>query len=183
MVAGVAGLIAGAMSMAAGEYVSVSSQADAEKADLEKERAELANDPGFELEEQTQIYEERGLDRALAESVARQLTEKDALGAHLRDELGITDMTAAKPLVAAGASAAAFACGSLIPVLVIPIAPRSALEITVTIVALLCLVGLGALGARAGDAPKLRAIIRVTAWGAFAMAATALIGSLFGAVV
>lgn len=177
---GVAGLVAGAMSMAAGEYVSVSSQADAEKSDRAREAQELATDPDHEREELVGIYQARGLDRALAEQVADRLTEKDALGAHLRDELGITEQMAARPIQAAVASAAAFASGAALPLAAVWLPPPTAIAWSVGLVALLSLALLGAVGAWLGKAPIMRAVLRVSFWGAFAMAATAAIGSLFG---
>jgi VIT1/CCC1 family predicted Fe2+/Mn2+ transporter len=183
LTAGVAGLVAGAMSMAAGEYVSVSSQADAEKADLARERAELATQPEFELEELTQIYMARGLDRELAAKVAQQLTAKDALGAHARDELGISEVTSAKPVQAALASAASFAAGAVLPLAVVLAAPMAQLGWIVSAAALVFLAGLGALSARTGGAQSGRAVMRVMFWGAMAMAITAAVGALFGAVV
>lgn len=180
MVTGVAGLVAGAMSMAAGEYVSVSSQADAEAADIAKEKKELATDPVFERAELIGIYEERGLDRALAEQVADQLMAKDAVKAHLRDELGLTEGMAARPVQAAWASATAFALGAALPLLVVWMAPRDGVEYVIAFASLLFLALLGAVGARMGGAPLGKAIARVTFWGAFAMAATAAIGALFG---
>jgi VIT1/CCC1 family predicted Fe2+/Mn2+ transporter len=183
LVAGSAALVAGAMSMAAGEYVSVSSQADAEKADLIRERRELAEEPASELEELTTIYVRRGLDPNLARQVAEQLTAKDALAAHARDELHITDMTAARPLQAAITSALTFAAGALPPLGVVLIAPPGSLGWTVSIASLAFLAALGALGAKIGKAEVLRGILRVTFWGAVAMAVTAGIGAMFGAVV
>lgn len=183
LVAGVAGLVAGAMSMAAGEYVSVSSQADAERADLARERAELKTDPEFELEELTQIYVGRGVDPALARQVAEQMTAKDALAAHARDELGISPATQARPIQAAIASAASFAAGAAAPLVVAWFAPLTQLGWIVSIASLVFLAVLGALSAGAGGAKILRAVVRVVFWGAFAMAVTALIGSLFGANV
>lgn len=180
MVTGVAGLVAGAMSMAAGEYVSVSSQADAEAADIAKEKKELATDPVFERAELIGIYEERGLDRALAEQVADQLMAKDAVKAHLRDELGLTEGMAARPVQAAWASATAFALGAALPLLAVWMAPRDGVEYVIAAASLLFLALLGAVGARMGGAPLGKAIARVTFWGAFAMAATAAIGTLFG---
>lgn len=182
LVTGTAGLVAGAMSMAAGEYVSVSSQADAEKADVELEKHHLAADPEFELEELTQIYEQRGLDRALAEQVAAQLTAHDALDTHLRDELGLTSEMAARPIQAAAASAASFTVGAALPLATVFFDRGASLPWTVSAASLLFLALLGALGARAGNAPMLRPVVRVTFWGAMAMAATIAIGSLFGAV-
>jgi vacuolar iron transporter family protein len=183
MLTGTAGLVAGAMSMAAGEYVSVSSQADSEKADIARETAELAETPAAEREELTRIYQERGLERALAEQVADQLMAKDALGAHLRDELGMAVHTAARPVQAAFASACSFAVGAVVPLLTVLLVPESSLSLFVTIVSLLLLAALGAVGAKAGGAPVLRAVVRVTFWGAVAMGATAAIGSLFGTAV
>lgn len=183
IVAGVAGLVAGAMSMAAGEYVSVSSQADAEQADLARERSELANDPEFELAELTAIYAARGVSPDLARQVALQLTEKDALAAHARDELGISEVLAARPIQAALASAVSFAGGAAIPLLVVLVAPTAALIWATSIVSLIGLAALGAISARTGGAPISRAVARVTFWGAIAMGVTAAIGALFGAVV
>jgi len=183
LVAGVAGLVAGALSMAAGEYVSVSSQADTEQADLDLERRELAIDPEAEEDELTAIYVGRGLDPDLARTVARQLTMKDALAAHARDELGLTAEFAARPLQAALASAATFAIGAGVPVLSIVLAPPAALAIVVSIVSLLCLVALGAVAARAGGASMVRGAARVALWGLLAMAATAGVGELFGTTV
>jgi len=183
LVAGVAGLVAGALSMAAGEYVSVSSQADTEQADLDLERRELASDPEAEEDELTAIYVGRGLDPDLARTVARQLTTKDALAAHARDELGLTAEFAARPLQAALASAATFAIGAGVPVLSIVLAPPAALAIVVSIVSLLCLVALGAVAARAGGASMVRGAARVALWGLLAMAATAGVGELFGTTV
>jgi VIT1/CCC1 family predicted Fe2+/Mn2+ transporter len=183
LVAGVAGLVAGALSMAAGEYVSVSSQADTEQADLDLERRELASDPVAEEDELTAIYVGRGLDPDLARTVARQLTMKDALAAHARDELGLTAEFAARPLQAALASAATFAIGAGVPVLSIVLAPPAALAIVVSIVSLLCLVALGAVAAQAGGASRVRGAARVALWGLLAMAATAGVGELFGTTV
>lgn len=181
LVAGVAGLVAGAMSMAAGEYVSVSSQSDTEQADIERERQELATDPEAELEELAAIYARRGLDANLAMQVAKQLMERDALASHARDELGITDMTVARPIQAAFASAATFAIGAALPILVVLFTPRTALIPVVIATAILFLALLGGLGARAGGAPVVKAALRVTFWGALAMALTAGVGTLFGA--
>ncbi|MDO9364059.1 MAG: VIT family protein [Sphingopyxis sp.] len=183
LVTGTAGLVAGAMSMAAGEYVSVSSQGDAEKADIELEKRHLAADPEFELEELTLIYHERGLDRALAEQVAVQLTDHNALDTHLRDELGMTDDTAARPVQAAAASAASFTVGAALPLATVFLDQGDSLPWTVSAASLVFLAILGAMGARAGKAPMLRPVIRVTFWGAFAMAATIAIGSLLGTAV
>ncbi|HEX8901636.1 VIT family protein [Vitreimonas sp.] len=183
LIAGVAGLVAGAMSMAAGEFVSVSSQADTEKADLARERRELATDPEFELEELTQIYVSRGVEPALARQVAQQMTAKDALGAHARDELGISLATQARPVQAAAASAASFGIGAAMPLAIAWLAPLAQLGWIVSIASLVFLAALGVWSARAGGAHVGRAVSRVVFWGAFAMAATALIGSLFGTSV
>ncbi len=180
LVAGFAGLVAGAMSMAAGEYVSVSSQADAEKADLGRERSELAASPEAELEELTGIYVARGLDRELAERVAAQLTERDALGAHARDELGISDTVAARPVQAAVVSALTFAAGAIVPVLVALASPAKRTSLFVAIATLIVLAVLGGLGAAAGGAGMVRGAVRVTFWGALAMGATAIVGTIFG---
>ena len=180
LVAGIAGLVAGAMSMAAGEYVSVSSQADTERADLARERHELATMPESEHKELTSIYVARGLDAELAAEVATQLTAHDALGAHMRDELGISETTAARPVQAALASAATFAVGAALPLLVVLLAPASAILWAVAITSLLFLAVLGSLAARAGGASVLKAAGRVTFWGALAMALTAGVGALFG---
>jgi len=183
LVAGVAGLVAGAMSMAAGEYVSVSSQSDTERADLARERAELATQPEFEREELAHIYIERGVSSDLARQVADQLMAKDALGAHARDELGISEVTTARPIQAALTSAATFAVGAAMPLSMVVFMPRSALVMGVSIASLLFLAVLGAVGARAGGANVMKATLRVTFWGALAMALTAVIGALFGTVV
>jgi VIT1/CCC1 family predicted Fe2+/Mn2+ transporter len=183
LVAGVAGLVAGALSMAAGEYVSVSSQADTEQADLKRERHELAAQPEAEEDELTSIYVRRGLEPALARTVARQLTASGALAAHARDELGLTEELAARPLQAALASAATFAVGAGVPVLTVLVAPADALVVVVAAVSLLCLVALGAIAARIGGAPMLVGAARVTVWGVLAMLATAAVGRLFGTVV
>jgi len=183
LVAGCAGLVAGAMSMAAGEYVSVSSQSDTERADLDRERSELADDSAAEREELARIYVGRGLDDALALQVADQLMAKDALGAHARDELGISDLTAARPVQAALTSAATFSAGAAMPLLVAALSPGRIAVFTVSLASLLFLAVLGALGARAGGAPPVRATARVTFWGALAMAVTAGIGSLVGKAV
>lgn len=180
LVAGVAGLVAGAMSMAAGEYVSVSSQADAERADLDKERKELAANPEHEHAELTAIYVKRGLDAALASSVATQLMQHDAIGAHARDELGISDTLAARPVQAALASAGTFAVGAVLPLLVVLVFPVSALLWAVSGSSLLFLAVLGSLAARAGGASVITAAARVTFWSALAMALTAGVGALFG---
>lgn len=183
ILAGTAGLVAGAMSMAAGEYVSVSSQSDTEKADLARETQELKDDPAFEREELADIYVKRGLDPALAAQVAEQLMARDALAAHAKDELHISDMTAARPVQAALTSAITFAIGAALPLGIVFFAPLNALVLAVSIASLAFLVVLGAVGARAGGAPMPVAIFRVTFWGAIAMALTAGIGHLFGAVV
>jgi VIT1/CCC1 family predicted Fe2+/Mn2+ transporter len=183
LTAGVAGLVAGAMSMAAGEYVSVSSQADTEKADLARERRELATEPEAELQELAGIYERRGLEPTLARQVAEQLTARDALGAHARDELGISEVLSARPVQAAFASAGTFAVGALLPLLVAGIAPARALIPLVSGASLGFLALLGGLAARTGGAPMLAGTARVTFWGALAMALTAAVGALFGAVV
>lgn len=179
LITGIAGVVAGAMSMAAGEYVSVSSQADSEQADLAKERAELASDHESELKELTGIYVNRGLSPALARQVAEQLTAHDAFGAHARDELGITDLSAAKPLEAAMASAMSFAIGASLPLMVILLVPFQQIRIMVPITSLILLAALGALAAFAGGANLLRAAFRVAFWGAMAMLATALVGHWF----
>ncbi len=183
LIAGVAGLVAGAMSMAAGEFVSVSSQADSEAADLAKERGELASMPEQELAELTEIYVARGLTPSLAKAVAEQLTAADALTAHARDELGISEGGAARPVQAALTSAATFAAGAILPVICAAAAPMQLLAILVATTSLVALAGLGALGAWVGGAPMAKAAVRVTFWGAFAMVATAVVGRLFGAVV
>lgn len=182
-IAGVAALAAGAMSMAAGEYVSVSSQADAEKADLAIERRELEEEPEFELRELQQIYVRRGLDAVLARQVAEQLTAKDALGAHARDELHITAATRARPIQAAFASAASFSVGAAAPLLAALATPTAWVPQTTAAASLLFLAVLGALGAYVGKAEMLRPVVRVVFWGALAMVVTAAIGRLFGAVV
>jgi len=179
LLTGTAGLVAGAMSMAAGEYVSVSSQADAEAADIAKEKAELADSPAAERAELVAIYQKRGLDRALAEQVTDQLMAKDALKAHLRDELGLTDEMAARPIQAA----LAFSIGAALPLLAAYLAPRASVDYWIAGGSLLFLALLGGVGAKMGGAPVGKAVLRVTFWGAFAMAATAGIGSLFGATV
>lgn len=180
LVTGVAGLVAGAMSMAAGEYVSVSSQSDLENADLVREKKELAETPEFELQELTDIYVGRGVEQNLACEVARQMMAKDAIGVHAREELGISDLTAARPLQAALASAAAFSVGAAFPLLSILFLPH---DIFAPASSALCLVLLGVLGAaaaRIGGAPPLKPALRIMFWGAAAMGFTALIGSFFG---
>ncbi|MEQ1727164.1 MAG: VIT family protein [Vicinamibacterales bacterium] len=181
MLAGVAGLVAGAMSMAAGEYVSVSSQADTEQADLARETKELATDREFEHQELTGIYRARGLDDALAARVAEQLMAHDALGAHARDELGITAMHSARPVQAAFASAGTFAVGAAMPLLTILLAPAAYAAEVVAGTSLVFLAVLGGVSAQAGGAPVARASLRVTFWGALAMALTAAAGAWFGA--
>lgn len=183
LVAGIAGWIAGAMSMAAGEYVSVSSQSDTERADLKRERAELTAAPEAELDELAGIYVQRGLDPDLARQVARQLMAKDALGAHARDELGISQATQARPLQAALASAASFSIGSAMPLMVVLMSPTPWLAPGVIVASLAFLALLGALGARTGGADVWRATIRVVLWGAVAMLVTAGVGRLFGAAI
>jgi len=183
LIAGVAGLVAGAMSMAAGEYVSVSSQSDTEQADLTRERMELRDDAESELEELAQIYVGRGVEPALARQVAVQLTARDALSAHARDELGISEITAARPVQAALTSAAKFSGGAAMPLLMVVVSPSALLVPLVSGASLGFLALLGAIGARAGGADIIRATARVTFWGALAMALTAGIGKLFGTVV
>lgn len=183
LLTGIAGLVAGAMSMAAGEYVSVHSQSDTENADLARERAELLEDPVAEQRELTGIYVKRGLERNLAEQVAAQLMEHDSLGAHARDELGISDMTAAKPVQAALSSAASFALGAALPLAVVALAPIGALMPAVIVASLLFLGLLGVVAAKIGGANALVGAARVIFWGALAMGVTAAVGALFGAVV
>jgi VIT1/CCC1 family predicted Fe2+/Mn2+ transporter len=183
LIAGLAGLAAGAMSMAAGEYVSVSSQADTEAADVARERGELRDDPQGELAVLAAIYEARGLDAGLAMQVAKQLMSRNALDAHLRDELGISEITTARPVQAALTSAATFAAGAALPLLVAVLASGGGVIPSVVAATLLALSALGALGAQAGGARLLPAMARVTFWGALAMAVTALIGAVFGTVV
>lgn len=181
--AGVAGLVSGAMSMAAGEYVSVSSQADTERADLVRESKELAENPDQEHEELVSIYVQRGLDTSLASSVATQLMTHDALGAHARDELGISDTLAAKPVQAAFASAGTFTTGAALPLLVVLMAPSASLMWAVACSSLVFLALLGLLAARAGGAPPLRSVLRVSFWGVLAMGLTASVGAVIGAFV
>ena len=183
LVAAVAGLVAGAMAMAAGEYVSVSSQADTENADINRERMELQENIPFEREELAQIYVKRGVEVDVARKVAEQLMAKDALGAHARDELGISEITSARPVQAALTSAATFAVGASMPLLMVLVAPTSKLVPFVTVASLAFLALLGAIGARAGGADPIKGMARVTFWGAIAMAATAGIGRLFGTVI
>jgi VIT1/CCC1 family predicted Fe2+/Mn2+ transporter len=180
LIAGSAGLVAGAMSMAAGEYVSVSSQSDTEQADIAKERHELATQPEHEHAELAAIYVARGLDTATAHAVATQLTAHDALGAHSRDELGLSDITAAKPVQAALASAFTFAVGAGLPLLVVIVAPVPMLKVAVATSSLLLLAALGSLAARAGGSSVMLAALRVSFWGALAMAITFGVGLLFG---
>ncbi|KIQ95961.1 hypothetical protein TI01_2524 [Lysobacter sp. A03] len=182
LVAGVAGLVSGAMSMAAGEYVSVSSQADTERADLARESKELAANIDQEHEELVSIYIKRGLDRPLATSVATQLMAHDALGAHARDELGISETLTARPVQAAFASAATFAAGAALPLLAALLIPEAVLMWGVAGCSLVFLAGLGLVAARAGGAPALPSVLRVAFWGALAMGLTTAVGSLFGAV-
>lgn len=177
---GVAGLVAGAMSMAAGEYVSVSSQADTEKADIERERVELATDPLHEHEELTAIYIQRGLDKSLAQQVAKQLMDKDALVAHTRDELGISEEFTARPVQAALSSAVTFTVGALLPLMVVLLVSSNRLIISVSISALIALAILGALSAMIGGASVAKAVSRVVFWGALAMGLTALVGHFLG---
>jgi VIT1/CCC1 family predicted Fe2+/Mn2+ transporter len=180
LVAGIAGLVAGAMSMAAGEYVSVSSQSDTEQADLERERAEQVSQPAFEREELAQIYVNRGLEPGLARQVAEQLMAKDALGAHARDELGISEMTTARPIQAALTSAATFSVGAALPLVTAAVVPFSWLIPAVSTASLCFLALLGAVGAKAGGADIWKATARVGFWGALAMGVTAAIGAALG---
>ena len=180
LIAGISGLVAGAMSMAAGEFVSVSSQADSEEADIARERKELAADKAGETDELTKIYVERGLDEDLARQVSQKLMAKDALAAHTRDELGISDAMSARPVQAALTSAISFATGAALPLATVVIAPRAMLIVAVAVGSLLFLACLGAIGAEAGGASPLKASVRVTFWGALAMAVTAGIGAIFG---
>ncbi len=183
LIAGFAGLVAGAMSMAAGEYVSVSSQSDTERADLGRERKELASSPKAEHAELAGIYVKRGLSPELAGQVAEQLMASDALGAHARDELGISEFTTARPVQAALTSALTFSAGAAAPLIVAAVAPTSQIVVLVSAVSLVCLAALGAIGAKTGGARILTAVVRVTLWGAGAMALTAGVGALFGAKV
>ena len=180
VLAGVSGLVAGAMSMAAGEFVSVSSQADSEQADIARERKELAADPAGETEELAKIYRERGLDERLAREVAQKLMAKDALGVHMRDELGISEALSARPVQAALTSAVSFAVGAALPLAVVFVAPRSMLIAAVAISSLVFLAGLGAVAAKTGGSGPFNAMVRVTFWGALAMGVTAGIGAVFG---
>lgn len=181
LVAGVAGLVAGAMSMAAGEYVSVSSQSDTEKADLDRERNELATNTEFELDELTAVYVGRGVESTLARQVASQMMAHDALGIHARDELGISDLSTARPIQAAFASAGTFAVGAALPLISALLAPSAMLIPIVIMTSILFLALLGGFGAHAGGAPVIKAAVRVTFWGVLAMALTAGAGALFGA--
>ena len=183
LIAGTAGLVAGAMSMAAGEYVSVSSQADTEAADLGRERRELQDDPEAELAELTGIYEARGLGKVLAKQVAEQLTRHNALETHMRDELGLSAATAARPIQAALTSAGTFSAGAIVPLLVALMVPAGYVIAAVSAATLIALALLGALGAWAGGADMMRAVARVAFWGALALAVTAAIGRVFGTVV
>ena len=183
LIAGVAGLVAGAMSMAAGEYVSVSSQSDTEQADLARERKELSENIEFEREELADIYVKRGIDRALARQVAEQLMAKDALAAHALDELGISEITTARPVQAALTSAATFSLGAAMPLLMVVVSPASMLIPIVSAASLGFLAVLGAIGARTGGANVLRATARVAFWGALAMGLTAGIGAIVGTAV
>lgn len=183
LIAGMAGLVAGAMSMAAGEYVSVSSQSDTEEADLDRERRELKEQPEAELEELAGIYMKRGVARDTALQVARQLMAKDALAAHAHDELGISEITVARPVQAALTSAATFSAGAAMPLVLAALSPLPLMIPVVGAGTLLCLALLGAIGARTGGAKVLPATVRVTFWGAMALAVTAFIGKIFGTVV
>lgn len=182
LLAGVAGLVAGAMSMAAGEFVSVSSQADTEKADLEQEKESIKNNFEFELTELAEIYEQRGVEAALAKQVAGQLMAHDSLAAHARDEIGITDISVAKPLQAAFYSAATFTLGALLPLTVAWLAPHQWIIHSVAVLSLIFLASLGIISAKAGGAPIIRAALRVSFWGALAMIMTYIVGQLFGVV-
>lgn len=180
MIAGVAGLVAGAMSMAAGEYVSVSSQSDTERADISRETRELADQPDSELAELARIYVDRGVEPELAKTVAYQMMAKDALGAHARDELGISDLTTARPIQAALTSALTFAVGAAMPLTAAMVSPLPVLAYSVSLASIVFLALLGGVGAKAGGAPVFKAVVRVTFWGALAMALTAGVGRLFG---
>jgi len=180
LIAGLAGLVACAMSMAAGEYVSVSSQTDAEQADIARETKELAETPEEELNELTSIYLTRGLDEALARQVAVQLTKKDALGAHVRDELGISETVVAHPIQAALVSAATFSFGAVVPLIMAALSPTAQITSVVAVTTLVALAVLGGLGASVGGAGITKGAVRVTFWGALAMAATAVVGTVFG---
>jgi VIT1/CCC1 family predicted Fe2+/Mn2+ transporter len=180
LIAGVAGLVAGAMSMAAGEYVSVSSQSDTEQADLAREREELTENVAFEHEELAQVYVQRGVEPGLARQVAQQLMAKDDLGAHARDELGISEISTARPIQAALTSAVTFTVGAALPLLMVVVTPARFLVVAVSVASLLFLALLGAIGARTGGADDVKATARVTFWGALAMALTAGVGAVFG---
>jgi VIT1/CCC1 family predicted Fe2+/Mn2+ transporter len=183
LLAGIAGLVAGAMSMAAGEYVSVSSQSDTEQADLAREKRELSEDPEFEKEELARIYVERGVEVELARQVAQQLMAKDALGAHARDELGMSEITSARPVQAALTSAATFSAGAAAPLALVLLSPLKWMIPVVSVGSLAFLAVLGLIGAKTGGAEVFRPIVRVTFWGALAMALTAIIGAIVGTVV
>jgi VIT1/CCC1 family predicted Fe2+/Mn2+ transporter len=183
LLAGVAGLVAGAVSMAAGEYVSVSSQADTEEADIARERDELTKQPESELEEMTRIYIGRGVEPVLARQVSQQMMDRDALGTHVRDELGISEPIMARPVQAAFTSAVTFASGAALPLIAALVAPAGRIAFTVSGASLICLAVLGAIGARVGGAKIAGPTIRVTFWGALAIAATAIVGTLVGHVV
>jgi len=183
MLTGIAGLVAGALSMAAGEYISVQSQADTEQADLARERRELAEEPEKEINELTEIYVSRGLEASLARQVAEQLTESDALGTHAREELGITDTLMARPIQASLASAAAFAVGAVVPILAAMLAPGKSVGLVTSAATIVTLTALGSMAAYAGGASILRGAIRVTFWGALAMAVTAGVGKLIGTAI
>jgi vacuolar iron transporter family protein len=183
LLTGVAGLVAGAMSMAAGEYVSVQSQADTEAADIEREKRELETDPEHEMEELTSIYVSRGLDQPLARQVAESLMKKDALGAHIRDELGITETLRARPIQAAFASAISFVAGAVIPIIAVLLAPSARVAETLSATALVTLIILGGTAAYAGGAPVIKGAMRVAFWGALAMGLTAGVGRFFGTAV
>jgi VIT1/CCC1 family predicted Fe2+/Mn2+ transporter len=180
LLATVAGLVAGALSMAAGEYVSVSSQTDIEKADIEREKIELKEMPAEELQILAEIYERRGLKKETALQVAKELTDVDALGAHVRDELGITELTQANPIQAALASGAAFTAGGFVPLMVVLLAPVPLMEYALYVVTIMALVVLGAVSARTGGSSPTKAIIRIVIWGTIAMGLSALVGYLFG---
>lgn len=183
IVAGLAALVAGAASMATGEYVSVSSQSDIEKADLKMEQHSLAHNPEFEREELAQIYVSRGLELSLAREVAKQFMAHDALGTHARDELGMSELTSAKPIQAALISAASFSAGAALPLTIAVLAPPASAALSVTVASLLSLAMLGAVGARASGVAIWKPMLRVLLWGGFSMGLTAAIGSFFGVVV
>ncbi|MEY4892980.1 MAG: hypothetical protein RIQ34_1592 [Bacteroidota bacterium] len=180
LLATVAGLVAGALSMAAGEYVSVSSQTDIERTDIEREKKELQEMPEQELQILAEIYERRGLKKETAALVAQELTKHDALAAHVRDELGITEMTQANPIQAALASGAAFTAGGFLPLMVVLLAPVNLMEYALYVVTIFALIILGAVSARAGGSSKTKAIVRIVIWGSIAMGLSALVGYLFG---